>query len=34
VAGQATVGLEIAEQLPDVRTVLVPVAAAGSSRVW
>jgi len=32
VAGQATVGLEIAEQLPDVRTVVVPVAGAGSLR--
>src|SRR5207247_2962534 len=29
VAGQATVGLEIAEQLPDVRTVLVPVGGGG-----
>src|SRR2546425_13003945 len=31
VAGQATVGLEIAEQLPDVRTVLVPVGGGGLS---
>jgi len=29
VAGQATVGLEIAEQLPDVRTVVVPVGGGG-----
>ena len=29
VAGQATVGLEIAEQLPDARTVVVPVGGAG-----
>src|SRR3989441_8507281 len=29
VAGQATVGLEIAEQLPEVRTVLVPVGGGG-----
>jgi len=29
VAGQATVGLEIAEQLPAVRTVLVPVGGGG-----
>src|SRR5881296_1215141 len=29
VAGQATVALEIAEQLPDVRTVLVPVGGGG-----
>jgi threonine dehydratase len=29
VAGQATVGLEIAEQLPDVASVLVPVGGAG-----
>ncbi|HVH68016.1 MAG TPA: threonine/serine dehydratase [Gemmatimonadales bacterium] len=29
VAGQATVGLEIGEQLPDVRTVVVPVGGAG-----
>ncbi|HEV2750825.1 MAG TPA: threonine/serine dehydratase [Gemmatimonadales bacterium] len=29
VAGQATVGLEIAEQLPDVRTVAVPVGGGG-----
>src|SRR6266404_3370099 len=29
VAGQATVGLEIAEQLPDVQTVLVPVGGGG-----
>src|SRR2546422_2105065 len=29
VAGQATVGLEIAEQLADVRTVVVPVGGAG-----
>ena len=46
VAGQATVGLEIAEQLPDVRTVVVPVGgggliagvvtglAAANSRAW
>jgi len=29
VAGQATVGLEITEQLPDVRTVVVPVGGGG-----
>jgi len=29
IAGQATVGLEIAEQLPDVRTVVVPVGGGG-----
>jgi threonine dehydratase len=29
VAGQATVGLEIAEQLPDARTVVVPVGGGG-----
>jgi len=29
VAGQATVGLEIAEQLPDVATVVVPVGGGG-----
>jgi len=29
VAGQATVGLEIAEQLADVRTVVVPVGGGG-----
>ena len=29
VAGQATVGLEIVEQVPDVRTVLVPVGGGG-----
>jgi threonine dehydratase len=29
VAGQATVGLEIAEQLPDVGTVVVPVGGGG-----
>lgn len=29
VAGQATVGLEIAEQLPDVQTVVVPVGGGG-----
>src|SRR6266566_1818189 len=29
VAGQATVGLEIVEQLPDVRTVVVPVGGGG-----
>ena len=29
VAGQATVGLEIAEQLPEVRTVIVPVGGGG-----
>src|SRR5260370_5180368 len=29
VAGQASVGLEIAEQLPDVASVLVPVGGAG-----
>ncbi|OLC46002.1 MAG: hypothetical protein AUH80_07580 [Chloroflexi bacterium 13_1_40CM_4_65_16] len=29
VAGQATVGLEIAEQLPDVETVVVPVGGGG-----
>ncbi len=29
VAGQATVGVEIAEQLPDVRTVLAPVGGGG-----
>ncbi len=29
VAGQATVGLEIAQQLPDVRTVVVPVGGGG-----
>lgn len=29
VAGQATVGLEIAEQLPDVQTVAVPVGGGG-----
>lgn len=29
VAGQATVGLEIAEQLPDVRSVIVPVGGGG-----
>jgi threonine dehydratase len=29
VAGQATVGLEIAEQLPEVRTVVVPVGGGG-----
>jgi threonine dehydratase len=29
VAGQATVGLEIAEQLPEVATVVVPVGGAG-----
>src|SRR5213593_1310237 len=29
VAGQATVGLEIAEDLPDVETVVVPVGGAG-----
>src|SRR5216110_1756244 len=29
VAGQATVGLEIAEQLPDVRAVVVPVGGGG-----
>src|SRR5260221_3676372 len=29
VAGQATVGLEIAEQLPDVRTVVVPGGGGG-----
>jgi threonine dehydratase len=29
VAGQATLGLEIAEQLPDVRTVVVPVGGGG-----
>src|SRR2546425_6702875 len=29
VAGQATVGLEIAEELPDVQTVVVPVGGGG-----
>src|SRR5438552_15072064 len=29
IAGQATVGLEIAQQLPDVRTVVVPVGGGG-----
>src|SRR2546423_3573454 len=29
VAGQATVGMEIAQQLPDVRTVVVPVGGGG-----
>ena len=29
IAGQATMGLEIAEQLPDVRTVVVPVGGGG-----
>ncbi|PRY46340.1 threonine ammonia-lyase [Umezawaea tangerina] len=29
IAGQGTVGLEIAEDLPDVRTVLVPVSGGG-----
>src|SRR3989442_10618913 len=29
IAGQATVGLEIAEQLPDVGTVVVPVGGGG-----
>jgi threonine dehydratase len=29
VAGQGTVGLELAEQVPDVRTVLVPVGGGG-----
>src|SRR5207245_10699410 len=29
VAGRGTVGLEIAEQLPDARTVVVPVGGAG-----
>src|SRR5690349_16221088 len=29
VAGQATVGLEIVEQLPEVRTVVVPVGGGG-----
>jgi len=29
IAGQATVGLEIAEQLPDVQTVVVPVGGGG-----
>ncbi|MGH3359628.1 MAG: threonine ammonia-lyase [Nocardioidaceae bacterium] len=29
VAGQATVGLEIVEQVPDVRTVIVPVGGGG-----
>lgn len=29
VAGQATVGLEIVEELPDVRTILVPVGGGG-----
>ena len=31
IAGQGTAGLEIAEDLPDVGTVLVPWAAAGSA---
>jgi threonine dehydratase len=31
VAGQATAGLEIAEELPEVRTVLVPVGGGGLS---
>ncbi len=31
VAGQGTIGLEIAEDLPDVRTVLVPVGGGGLS---
>ena len=31
IAGQGTVGLEIAEQLPDVATVLVPVGGGGLS---
>jgi threonine dehydratase len=31
IAGQGTVGLEIAEDLPDVRTILVPVGGGGLS---
>jgi len=31
IAGQGTIGLEIAEDLPDVRTVLVPVGGGGLS---
>lgn len=30
IAGRGTIGLEIMEDLPDVETVLVPVAGAGS----
>lgn len=33
VAGQATVALEILEQVPDVKTIVVPVGGEGSERV-
>ncbi len=32
IAGQGTLGLEIVDQVPDVDTVVVPIAAAASSR--
>lgn len=34
IAGQGTIGLEIAEDLPEVRTVLIPVSGGGLASGW